>query len=136
MTALRLLALATLLAAAPLSAQPTSAPTATPIHFAKGATSATLKGRFTGRDDARYALVAKAGQTMTVSIAGSSNANFNVFAPGKQPGSAEALGQGSVGMPWRGALPASGSYTVQVYQMRASGRRGETVPFKLTVGVR
>jgi hypothetical protein len=136
MTALRLLALAALLAAAPLSAQPADPPTGTPIHFAKGASSATVKGQITGRDDARYTLVAKAGQTLSVSIAGSRNANVNVFAPGKQPGSDEALGQASVGMPWRGALPASGSYTVQVYQMRASGRRGEAAPFSLTVGVR
>ena len=54
-----------------------------PVQFAKGAHSAQLKGSFTGYDTIHYTLVAKAGQTMTVKIGGSSNANFNVFEIGR-----------------------------------------------------
>ncbi|QNF24545.1 g-type lysozyme inhibitor [Aeromonas hydrophila] len=89
--------------------------TTVPVQFAKGAHSAQLKGSFTGYDTIHYTLVAKAGQTMTVKIGGSSNANFNVFAPG--------------------ALPASGKYLIQLYQMRASARRGEQVPHTLAVSI-
>ena len=59
--------------------------TTVPVQFAKGAHSAQLKGSFTGYDTIHYTLVAKAGQTMTVKIGGSSNANFNVFAPAPNP---------------------------------------------------
>ncbi|MFK3773780.1 hypothetical protein [Pseudomonas sp. NPDC089406] len=106
-----------------------------PVHFAKGASSTEIKGSFKGYDSIQYSLSAKAGQQMSVQIAGSSNANFNVFAPGEKPGSGTALGSGSVGNTWSGKLPASGSYTVQVYQMRASARRGELVPHTLTIGI-
>lgn len=108
----------------------------TPVHFAKGASSTEVKGSIKGYDSVQYTLSAKAGQQMTVKIAGSRNANFNVFAPGDKPGEANALGSGSVGTQWSGALPASGSYTVQVYQMRASARRGELAPHTLTVEIR
>ena len=107
-----------------------------PVQFAKGAQSATVKGTFKGYDSINYTLVAKAGQTMTINISGSSNANFNVFAPGAVPGQAEAMGTGSVDEKWQGPLPASGKYTIQVYQMRASARRGEAVPHTLTVSIR
>lgn len=102
-----------------------------PVAFAKGSSSASLKGNLGGYDSVNYTLGAKAGQTMSVKISGSSNANFNVFAPGDRPGSATALGSGSVGSDWSGKLPAAGTYTIQVYQMRASARRGEKVPFTI-----
>jgi hypothetical protein len=107
-----------------------------PVQFAKGAHSAAVKGTFKGYDSINYTLVAKAGQTMTVSISGSSNANFNVFAPGGVPGQTEAMGTGYVNEKWQGTLPASGKYTIQVYQMRASARRGEAVPHTLSVSIR
>jgi hypothetical protein len=107
-----------------------------PVQFAKGAHSAAVKGTFKGYDSINYTLVAKAGQTMSVSISGSSNANFNVFAPGAIPGQAEAMGTGYVNEKWQGTLPASGKYTIQVYQMRASARRGEAVPHTLSVSIR
>ncbi|CAJ1922422.1 TPA: g-type lysozyme inhibitor [Aeromonas hydrophila] len=109
--------------------------TTVPVQFAKGAHSAQLKGSFTGYDTIHYTLVAKAGQTMTVKIGGSSNANFNVFAPGAQPGQAEAIGRNDGDGQWQGALPASGKYLIQVYQMRASARRGEQVPHTLAVSI-
>ncbi|QSX73503.1 g-type lysozyme inhibitor [Lysobacter arenosi] len=102
-----------------------------PVAFAKGSSSASLKGNLGGYDSVNYTLGAKGGQTMTVKISGSSNANFNVFAPGDRPGSSTALGSGSVGSNWSGKLPTSGTYTIQVYQMRASARRGEQVPFNI-----
>jgi len=103
-----------------------------PVSFAKGSSSATMKGNFGGYDSVNYTLSARAGQTMTVKITGSSSANFNVFKPGDAPGNATAVGSGSVGTDWSGALPATGKYTVQVFQMRASARRGEQVPYTVT----
>lgn len=107
-----------------------------PMQFAKGASSAQLKGQFSGYDSVRYSLGAKAGQTMTVRIKGSTNANFNVFAPGDQPGASAALGSGNVGSDWSTVLPASGQYTVEVYQMRASARRGTKVAYSIEFEVK
>lgn len=106
--------------------------TQVPVHFAKGASSAELKGQFSGYDSVRYTLGAKAGQSMTVRIKGSRNANFNVFAPG----ASTALGGGSVGTDWSAVLPDSGEYRVEVYQMRASARRGEKVEYSIEFGVK
>lgn len=106
--------------------------TQVPVHFAKGASSAVLQGRFSGYDSVRYTLGAKARQSMTVRIKGSRNANFNVFAPG----ASTALGGGSVGSDWNAVLPASGEYRVEVYQMRASARRGEKVEYSIEFGVK
>jgi hypothetical protein len=119
-----------------MSAQAADKVSVVPVQFANGAHSAAVKGTFKGYDSINYTLVAKAGQTMTVNISGSSNANFNVFAPGAVPGQAEAMGTGYVNEKWQGSLPASGKYTIQVYQMRASARRGEAVPHTLSVSIR
>lgn len=128
--------LASLLACASVQASAEDKVTTTPVHFSKGTSSATLSGSFSGYDSVNYTLTARAGQSMLVSITGSSNANFNVFAPGDVPGAASALGSGAVGQDWNGRLPANGTYTVQVYQMRASARRGEKVPYHITFSVR
>lgn len=109
--------------------------TTVPVQFAKGAHNVQVKGNFSGYDTIHYTLVAKAGQTMTVKIGGSSNANFNVFAPGAIPGQAEALGRNDGNGQWQSTLPTSGKYLIQVYQMRASARRGEQVPHTLSVSI-
>lgn len=130
------LALACLLIGLAVSASGADQVTTVPVHFSHGATSATQKGHFTGYDSVHYTLDANAGQTMRVSISGSSNANFNIYKPGDEPGAAEAIGSGSGATPWEGTLPASGEYVVQVYQMRASARRGEKVDFSVQLAVR
>lgn len=110
--------------------------TTVPVQFAKGTSSAQMKGTFAGYDSINYTVTAKQGQQMTVKIAGSNNANFNVFAPGATPGAAEALGSGYVGGDWSAKLPASGNYTVQVFQTRATARKGSKVPHTLTVSIK
>lgn len=124
-----------LLAVPALSAHAADKVTTIPVHFTKGSHSATVKGSFAGYDAVHYTLAARTGQSMTVKISGSSNANFNVFAPGDQPGQSTAIGRGYVGGDWTGILPANGTYTVQVFQMRASARRGEKVAFTLQLAI-
>jgi hypothetical protein len=57
---------------------------------------------------------------------------MNVFAPGND--TAISLGAEDP-YDFTVVLPATGRYKVQVYQMRASARRGETANYTLTVGV-
>jgi len=136
MTPFRSILLTALLAVAPTLAGAADTVTTTPVHFAKGTSSATLRGTLSGYDTVRYTVAARAGQTMTVTLGGSANASFNVFAPGVVPGEGEALGNSDEKRRWSGALPASGTYVVQVYQMRAQARRGEKAPHTLTVAIR
>jgi hypothetical protein len=107
---------------------------AKPIQFAKGASSATVKGSLKGDKTIDYKLRARAGQTMTVSLKTSNGANyFNVLPPGSQDA---AIFVGSTsGNDWTGPLEADGEYTVRVYLMRSAARRNETANFTLSVGV-
>jgi hypothetical protein len=116
-----------------LLAWPASAQQETVVAFAKGAGSATLKGSIKGDQDHSYFVEAQTGQTMTVKLAATKgSAEMNVWAPGND--TAISLGADD---PYNVTvvLPASGRYKVQVYQMRASARRGETANYALTIGV-
>jgi hypothetical protein len=122
-----------LAAAALLMALPASAQQQTNVAFAKGASSASLKGSIKGDQDHSYFVDARAGQTMTVTLASTKgSAEMNVWAPGNDT----ALSLGAED-PYNVTvvLPTTGRYKVQVYQMRASARRGETASYTLTVGV-
>ncbi|HAI48346.1 MAG TPA: g-type lysozyme inhibitor [Stenotrophomonas sp.] len=136
MTKIPSMLLSALFALSPALAGAADKVTTTPVQFAKGASSATLHGTLAGYDTVRYTVAARAGQTMTVTLGGSANASFNVFAPGVVPGEGQALGSSDEKRRWTGALPASGTYVVQVYQMRAQARRGEKAPHTLTVAIR
>jgi hypothetical protein len=104
------------------------------VQFAKGKSSATIKGSLKGEQTIDYTLRAKAGQTMSVKLATKNGANyFNVLPPGSND---EAIFVGSSGgNEWTGALPADGEYKVRVYLMRSAARRGETANYTLTVGI-
>jgi len=120
-------------AAALLMALPAGAQQTTNVAFAKGASSATLKGSIKGDQDHSYLIDARAGQTMKVKLTSTKgSAEMNVYAPGND--TAISLGADD---PYNVTvvLPTTGRYKVQVYQMRASARRGETANYTLTIGV-
>ena len=120
-------------AAALLMGLPAGAQQQTTVAFTKGTTSATLKGSIKGDQDHSYLIDARAGQTMTVTLtATKGSAEMNVFAPGNDT----AISLGAID-PYNvtAVLPTSGRYKVQVYQMRASARRGETANYTLTVSI-
>ena len=53
------------------------------VAFAKGASSATIKGQLKGDADVDYVVGAAAGQTISVALKGSNRSNyFNVLPPG------------------------------------------------------
>jgi len=103
------------------------------MQFARGASSATMKGALKGDETHDYVLGAKAGQNMHVTLKTSStSAYFNVL----PPGSDAALFIGSTsGNDWTGALPVDGDYTVRVYLMRSAARRNAKATYTLAVGV-
>jgi hypothetical protein len=126
--------LSSLVVTCALIAQPVLAQQRTPVTFARGATSATLKGSIKGDQYRDYIVNARAGQTMTVRLTNpDGRAYFNVMAPGS---TGEAVFIGSTeGNRFQGPVPGTGANTVRVYQMRATGRRGATANYAITIGV-
>lgn len=105
-----------------------------PVRFAKGATSAVIRGRIVGRQYIDYQLRAGAGQRLTVSLRHSNSATYLNVLP---PDSADvAMVRGElVDNRFDGMLPDDGIYTIRVYLYRASARRDEASDFTLTVGI-
>ena len=103
------------------------------VAFAKGSSSATIKGQLKGDADVDYVVGAAAGQTISVSLKGSNRSNyFNVL----PPGSADvAMHVAQDGQPYTGMLPADGDYKVRVYLMRSAARRNEASDYTLTISV-
>ena len=103
------------------------------VKFAKGATSAVIKGQVKGSEDVDYLVRAGAGQTITVSLKVSNRSNyFNVLPPGSKD---VAMYAGQTGEDFKGVLPADGDYTIRVYLIRAAARRNESSRYTLTVSV-
>ncbi|MCD6212209.1 MAG: hypothetical protein J7J02_04415 [Sulfurovum sp.] len=104
------------------------------VHFDKGTNGTTVKGHVKGYDTVYYKLGAKAGQSMHVSLR-SKKAFMNIFEPGKGAGDGAMFGGSSEGGKYRGVLPESGTYTIQVFLMRNEARRGTNTSYTLEIGI-
>jgi hypothetical protein len=104
------------------------------VQFAKGATSAQLRGSIKGDAGVDYRIDARAGQTLAVTLKPSNASSyFNIIPPGSQD---VAMFVGSTsGQTATMMLPDDGVYVVRVYLMRSAARRNETSNYTLTVGV-
>jgi hypothetical protein len=120
------------LGGSPAAAQP-QPPREERVVFAKGASSATVKGQIKGDDTVDYVVRAGAGQTISVTLKPSNRSNyFNVL----PPESADvAMYAAQTGEPYSSMLPADGDYKVRVYLVRAAARRNESSAYALTIGV-
>lgn len=102
------------------------------VQFAKGASSAVIKGQLKGDAMVDYLVRAAAGQTLSVKMQKTNAQNyFNVMPPGS---TGSAMFVGDSGENYSGVLPADGDYIVRVYLMRPAARRGESSNYTLTVG--
>ena len=95
-------------ATAPFAADGPPAPRKERVTFAKGASSATIKGTLKGGGDVDYLVRAAAGQTLEVKFQGTNSQNdFNVLPPGSANVAmyvSSMTGERS----WSGMLPADG----------------------------
>jgi len=105
-----------------------------PIQFAKGSSSATVKGTIKGDQTVDYTVNARAGQTLKVDFEPSNAAAyFNLIKPSETD---VAFFIGSTeGNSFTGAIPESGDTRIRVYLMRSAARRNETATYTLTVAV-
>jgi len=103
------------------------------VQFAKGATSAIIKGHLKGYSDVDYLVRGGAGRTITVSLKRSNLLNyFNVLPPGSKD---VAMYAGQTGEDFKGVLPTDGDYTIRVYLVRAAARRNESSNYTLSITV-
>jgi hypothetical protein len=102
------------------------------VQFAKGASSAVIKGQLKGDETVDYIVRAAAGQTLSVKLQKTNVQNyFNVLPPGS---TGSAMFVGDSGENYSGVLPTDGNYVVRVYLMRPAARRGESSNYTLTIG--
>jgi len=123
-------------------AQETGAPPIETIRFAPGASEAVVSGSVIRGERALYAIGARSGQRMTLSLSSAEdNAAFQIYRPGAEaerrdygvqvvgkalPGAEE----GEDAKTWNGVLPETGTYIVSVGPTRAN------TTYKLTVAIR
>ena len=83
------------------------------VNFAKGTTSATIKGTATWGTAYVYTLRAKAGQQMTITLAGKPSFDFSLVIPPEADGE-QPEGETSGVKEWLGTLNDSGIYQIIV----------------------
>jgi hypothetical protein len=89
------------------------------VRFARGRTTAILKGAVVRGTRDRYILGARAGQTMIVHISSrEKNAVFTILGPDAT--ALEGTEEGADATDWTGELPASGDYSIWVGPTRGN----------------
>ena len=96
-------------------------PAQTVIHFAKGATSATVSGKVGPGEDDRYVFDAKAGQSATIQLARSTSAQTWTLVGPSGPAVHDAHSPRQSDFTYR--LPESGRYYVDIVSTRPSTYR-------------
>ena len=99
------------------------------IKFARGASTATVKGAVVRGDRDRYYLGASKGQTMSVKITSEEdNAVFQIYLPGEEK-ALKGAGDEDDATNWSGELPENGEYVIVV-----GGTRGNaTYTLKVSI---
>jgi len=126
-------ALAGLCLAAALTAAGPTAAAVQDLRFAQGVSSTTVSGSITGRDDNRYRVRAKEGQTIKVTLTPRRPTTyFNVNPPGSDQSIFVGSNEGTV---YEGRLPASGVYEIVVYQMGGAASDNKKSGYQLKVAI-
>ncbi len=87
------------------------------VRFAKGRTSATLKGSVVRGTRDNYILGASSGQMMYVHLTSrEKNASFTIYVPGR----GDVLASATDVTDWEGSLPFSGDWEIEVGPTRGN----------------
>lgn len=107
-----------------------------PVVFPPEQNSTTIKGAIKGRESISYSFGAEAGQNFSVMLrAKNRSTSFNLYAPGKQPGDEAFVIGDQNDNRFSGALTQSGTYTINVFLIRAAARRNERSDFVLELAL-
>ena len=102
------------------------------VNFTEAGTT-TVSGKIVGYQSVAYAVPARAGQTLTVTMStASTSAYFNVKDVRDQSGAAVHIGE-TAGPRAVIAVPADTTYLIDPFLVRAVARRGSTADYTLTI---
>lgn len=102
-----------------------------PVRFAKGKSSATVKGTAQAYTTYAYTLRASEGQEMTVSVVSPNrNVRFTVFSPG---GLGAFSGEEDL-TNWSDMLPKTGTYKIMVFSTSDAGASEYTLKITISEG--
>lgn len=107
----------------------------TVVVFERGADTAELTDRITGREYVLYKFKARNGQFLKVSLRpDNQNTGFNVYIPGRGPGE-ESLYNSETGggLEYYGQLYKDGTHTISVFQNRNAARQGKVSNYDLVI---
>lgn len=105
------------------------------VEFPRGSTGTTVNGTIRGEQYIDYQIRLGAGQMFSVSMQGlGGSPYFNVMEPGA--GSVAIFVGSNSGNQFEVRTGRAGVYTIRVYQMRATGRRGEIARYALSIAAR
>lgn len=118
----------------PIGTSSVMAQTVVPVQFARGMTSSTVDSSIRGTAYTDYRVIVGKGQYLSVTLRPTGGSPyFNVMEPNSN---GAAIYNSSMGeQRFAGTTAQNGAYIIRVYQLRATGRRGETARFQLTVSV-
>lgn len=115
-----------------LTTAPSFAQQVQPVHFARGTTGTTIDGSIVGDRYIDYHLSLSAGQMLSVTIrATGGSPYFNVIEP--NAGNVGIFNSSDSGDQFEARTARSGVYTIRVYQMRATARRGARASYRLVI---
>ena len=83
------------------------------VRFARGQSSATLKGKIKKNQEIIYTLGASKGQTLTARVT-ASTPNHDVVFTIEGPGNRALMEEGDLNTEWTGQLPESGDYQISL----------------------
>ncbi|HEX8368399.1 MAG TPA: hypothetical protein VF604_07640 [Pyrinomonadaceae bacterium] len=124
LTAVFLIALGLLVSANQVGAQ-----TRARVRFARGASSATLRGRINGYKYVDYIVGARAGQILKLELRTTGSAEIVVFTP-----SDENI-DGANGLQYTGEIEYTGDYKIRILQPRAFARRNNASNYTLRISI-
>lgn len=115
-----------------LSNTETKAQTVKRVQFAKGATSATVKGTITGYRYIDYKIGIRAGQILSLELSPQNKAELVIFMPdGENMPDAAGISGGTM------QIEESGDYKVRVLMPRAAARKkGAAANFSLKIEIK
>jgi hypothetical protein len=99
------------------------------VRFARGASSATFRGRINGYRYVDYIVGARAGQTLRLKLQTTGSAEIVVFTP-----SDENI-DGGDGLEYTGEIQYTGDYKIRVLQPRAFARRNNASNYTLRISI-
>jgi hypothetical protein len=101
------------------------------VQFKRGASGTTLKGKLSGSEQTEYAIGAKAGQKLKLSLHATPLGSVTVKA--KHPNGTDLPLQATAEQEWAYTLPTSGDYELWVAR---SAKKPGTSRYKLAISIR